>query len=331
MGRGCASATIHKGIVYICGGICESDADSTSDTDSTNDTESDNGDSDEQVNETELKSSSILVYSTNEHKWNIFKIPGHHKIFSAIAVVNNHITLIGGCDQETGKVTSTVSTWNEEEGQWTQVLPPMPTRRFWATVISHNNLLLVTGGVSEIEDVSTVLNTTDVLDLTTMKWTTPEGLSLPIPLWLHHLALCGEYLYLVGGCTGYDDDGTPIGGNSQAWRANWSDVLQTAVPQHSQPQRGVWRQIADPPTPYPSVVSCGGTLYVVGGEMNEYFSGVYAYNTITNRWISVGDMSVGRVGLCAVPLSSTTMFVSGGFVLVEGNAAITPLTEILLL
>ena len=39
--------------------------------------------------------------------------------------------------------------------------------------ISHDNLLLVTGGTAE--DVSTVLNTTDVLDLTTMKWTTPAG------------------------------------------------------------------------------------------------------------------------------------------------------------
>ena len=75
----------------------------------------------------------------------------------------------------------------------------MPTGRSHPAVISNANLFefLVTGGVAE--DVSTVLNTTDVLDLITIKWTTPEGLNLPIPLRLHHLALCGEYLHLVGG------------------------------------------------------------------------------------------------------------------------------------
>ena len=120
---------------------------------------------------------------------------------AAIAVLNNHVTLMGGQDVSTGKFTNTLSTWYEQEGRWKQVLPPMPTGRFCPAVISHDNLLLVTGGLAE--DVSTVLNTTDVLDLTTMKWSTPEGLNLPIPLWGPHLALCDEYLYLVGGATVY--------------------------------------------------------------------------------------------------------------------------------
>ena len=81
-----------------------------------------------------------------------------------------------------------------------QVLPSTPTRRVSPTAISRDNLLLVTGGVAEGESI---FNTTDVLDLTTMKWTTPEGLNLPVPLWQHHLALCGENLYLLGGATVY--------------------------------------------------------------------------------------------------------------------------------
>ena len=120
-------------------------------------------------------------------------------------------------------------------------------------------LLLVTGGM--VEDDS-VLNITDVLDLTTctMKWSTPEGLNLPVPLRRHHLALRGECLYLVGGTTMYPWQ-SPEDDNSQAWRAKWSDVKQSAAPQHSQSQRCVWTQIADPPTLSPTPVSCGGTLH----------------------------------------------------------------------
>ena len=268
----------------------------------------------------------VLVYFTDEHKWSTLPEQQHA---SAIAVVNDHITLIGGNDASTGKITNMLSTWYEE-GRWKQVLPPMPTRRNRPAVISHDNLLLVTGGVAK--DGSTVLNTTDVLDFTTMKWTAPQGLNLPIPLWAHHLALCGEYLYLVGGATMY-----PVqlleSINSQAWRVKWSDVKQTAAPQHSLPQRGVWTRIADPPTLNPTAVSCGGTLYTVGGMTRDckFISTVYTYITARNQWVSVGDVSVGRVDHCAVPLSSNTIFVAGGKVLNESKASNSLLTELLLL
>ena len=270
---------------------------------------------------------ALLVYSTNEHKWSI--LPDQQRK-SAIAVVNDRITLIGGRGISTNDVTNTLSTWYEEEGQWKQVLPPMPTGQSCPAIISHDNLLLVTGGVAK--DGSTVLNTTDVLDLTTMKWTTPEGLILPVPLWGHHLALCGEYLYLVGGAT-VQPWQSAANDNSQAWRAEWSDVKQMAAPHHSQPRRYVWTLIADPPTLRPTAVSCGGTLYTVGGATrnNTPIRTVYAYNTARNQWISVGDMSVGRIWHCAVPLSSTSMFVAGGQALSEGKVTFSLLTELLLL
>ena len=263
----------------------------------------------------------VLVYSTNELKWSTLH---EQQRCAVIAVLNNHVTLIGGGDVSTGKVTNTLSTWYEEEGQWKQVLPPMPTGRFRPAVICHDNLLLVRGGLAE--DMS-VLNTTAVLDLTTMKWITPEGLNLPVPLWTHHLALCGEYLYLVGGMTPEDN-------NSQVWRAKWSDVKQTAAPQHSQPQRGVWTRIADPPTLHPTPVSCGGTLYTVGGRTRDGKSistAVYTYITARNQWVSVGDMSVGRYRHCAVPLSSNTIFVAGGCIENEDKGFFSSLTELLLL
>ena len=79
----------------------------------------------------------VIVYSTDEQKWRTLPEQQHG---SAIAVVNDHVTLIGG-DVSTDEVT----TWYEEECQWKPVLPPMPTRRHCPAVISHDNLLLVTG------------------------------------------------------------------------------------------------------------------------------------------------------------------------------------------
>ena len=269
----------------------------------------------------------VLVYSTNEHKWSTLP---EQRSGAAIAVVNNHVTLIGGTNECTRKDTNMLLAWYEEDGRWKQVLPPMPTGRTSLAVISHDNLLLVTGGVAE--DDSTVLNTTDVLDLTTMKWTTPERLNLPVQLWRHQLALCGENLYLVGGATVFPVQ-SPEDFNFQAWRAKWSDVKQTAAPQHSQPQRGVWTRIADPPTLCPTPVSCGGTAYTVGGwtRTGKLIKKVYAYIPARDQWVSVGDMSVGRMRHSAVPLSSTTIFVAGGNVKDEGECTFSPLAELILL
>ena len=269
----------------------------------------------------------VLVYSTNEHKWSTIPKRLHG---AAIAVLNNHVTLIGGQDLSTGKFPNTLSAWYEKEGRWKQVLPPIPTRRYSPAVISHENLLLVTGGVAE--DNSTVINTTAVLDLTTMKWSTHEGLHLPLPLWGHHLAFNREYLYMVGGATVHPW-ALPEHLNSWAWRAKWSDVKQNATPQHSQPQRGAWTRIADPPTLCPTPVSCGGTLYIVGGQAREGkpISTVYSYITARNQWVSVGDKSVESFDHCAVPLSSNTIFVAGGTVANEGKESLSSSTELLLL
>ena len=270
---------------------------------------------------------NVLVYSTNEHKWSTLPMP---QTQSAIAVISNHITLIGGHNVSSSKVHKALFTWYEEEGQWKQVVPPMPTGRSVPAVLSHDNLLLVTGGVAE--DFSTVFNSTDVLDVATMKWTTPEALKLPVPLWWHCLVLCGDYIYLVGGIKTYpwkslDDN------NSKAWRTKWSDVKQTTASQHSQPRMSVWTQIADPPNLSPNAVSCAGTLYTIGGRArgNRVPRGVYAYDPTRNQWVSVGDMSVGRCLHCAVPLSNTTIFVGGGEVLNEGKISCSSSAELLLL
>ena len=205
--------------------------------------------------------SPVLVYSTNKHKWRTLP---EQQLLAAIAVLDNHVTLLGGRDVSTGKFTNTPFTWYAEEGLWKQVLPPMPTGRSRPAAISHDNLLLVTGGLAE--DDSTVLK-------------------------------------------------------------------KTATPQHSQSQRDVWTPIADPPTLCPTPISCGGTLYTVGGHARDDkpISTVYAYITARNQWVSVGDMSLGRFDPCAVPLSSSTIFVAGGFVVHEGKWVYSSLTELLLL
>lgn len=121
--------------------------------------------------------------------------------------------------------------------------------------------------------------------------------------------------------------------NFQAWRAKWDDVKQSADPQQAQTGTSLWTQIADTPTLCPSVVSCGGKLYTIGGQTrsDRLSSTVYTYVTARNQWDCVGDMSLGRVQHCAVALKSTSIFVAGGQGVKEDQVSYIPLAELLLL
>ena len=219
----------------------------------------------------------------------------------------------------TDEVTNTLSTWYEEEGRWRQVLPPMPTGRVYPNIISHDNLLLVTGGVAE--DGSTVLNTTDVLDLTTMKWTTPQGLSLPIPLWLHHLSLCGEYLYLIGQAithkvtesfNAHKTTESEHNAKMHVWRAKWNDVKEAHKPQPAvSPQQtlkqGVWNAMADPPVAHHKLSDSAPGACTNANRQNTSPKDIFTYDDSLNDWTHLGQLSSGRYSHCSVPPKNTVV------------------------
>ena len=89
-------------------------------------------------------SRQVQVYSLDEAKWST--LPEAPNYNAPAAVINGHITLIGGRDSETDDVTDVLSTWFEKECQWQQILPRMPTKRLGIGVCQHDKLLLATGG-----------------------------------------------------------------------------------------------------------------------------------------------------------------------------------------
>ena len=57
-----------------------------------------------------------------------------------LTVINGRITLVGGRDAETGKITGILSTWHEKKRQWENSYPrPMPTKRLVSSVCHCHN------------------------------------------------------------------------------------------------------------------------------------------------------------------------------------------------
>ena len=69
----------------------------------------------------------------------------------------------------------------------------MHTARYSPGVLAIEDLVIVSGGVGA--DYRQVLDTIEYLDIKNGKWI-QLNFKLPLPLSLHHMALCGEYIYI---------------------------------------------------------------------------------------------------------------------------------------
>ena len=264
----------------------------------------------------------VQVYSLEERKWStvprdpiVKPAPNYN---APIAIIDDHITLIGGRDATSGIITNALCSWFEEEREWKQILPPMPTRRLESGVCHHDNFLLVSGGI-EIEP--TVLNTVDVYNFNTKSWITPKALELPIALRSHHLVFFEDDIYLMAGATTYptnSKDGEEQF-NRHAWRARWSDVKDVIAQGAESKPVNLWTPIPGPPALRSTVVSCRPinrphTLIAIGGILDgSHQKGIYKF--IDNQWVTVGNMSVGRYRHAAVPVGDfgAALFIAGGF------------------
>ena len=129
----------------------------------------------------------VQVYNILTKKWST--LPPSRYSRSGATIIKDQLTLIGGRDT-LYTTTSKLVTWTGEE--WLELYPPMHTARYSPGVLAIGDLVIVSGGRgADHRNVDTI----EFLDINNRKWI-QSNLKLPLPLSLHHMALCGEYIYI---------------------------------------------------------------------------------------------------------------------------------------
>ena len=275
----------------------------------------------------DIGSRQVQVYSLEEGKWST--LPEAPNYNAPAAIIDGYFTLIGGRLTENTAITSILRSWIEEESKWVQTVTDIPKVRLESGVCYHDNLLLVAGGIVEAEKNKSakLVNTVDVYNVSTKRWSTPKGLELPKALRSHHLVVFEENIYIMGGAMVFParPEGPDTQFNAEAWRARWSDV-KVAVTQPSK-LKSVWTPIRAPPDLRPTVVSYRNSLFSIGGVKDgdpknavyKFVDGKIVDGKVDNCWKPVGYMREGKYRHGVVPLGShgTALFVAGGRV--QGN------------
>ena len=229
-------------------------------------------------------------------------------ICSSLVVLNSLPTIIGG-SPPTNKLMSLAT-----EGKWTEIFPPMPTKRGSVTAVLTGTVLIVAGGLGENLKKLTIV---EVLNIENLQWST--AIDLPESLQYHSATVCGDQLYMLGG--GYVR-------SHSAYTCSVSALLQTCTQRslvgtlNSAPSlsgsssggSGVWSKLPDLPVTQSTCVTFCGQLLAVGGEDSDLkpTTAVYTYNQATNSWSVISHMATAKERPFAAVLPDNQLMVVGG-------------------
>lgn len=216
-----------------------------------------------------------------------------------MATLHNKLITVGGTTRGKWftriKSTNKILVLDERTNHWKDY-SQMITTRSGASVVSHKEMLIITGGWCCHD--SKILSSTEVLDSSTNQWFSCSDLPQP-----HHFlqpVVVDNSLYLLGG--GNQDGASPL-------------VFVASLDTLSQHQLN-WRMIQDTTWCFPSVANVRNQLLVIGGRRSKmdglHTSNIYKLNKVTGAWEVISQLPQARGAASAVTISDDTIVVIGG-------------------
>ena len=261
------TAVLFNRSIYMGGGMCDDD--------------NDNDDC------------KINIYHPDTNKWDD-AIDTPHAFFTMTLLVDKLI-IVGGKIRRSSEATNELLTL--QDGQW-EDYSQMPTARGLASVVSHQSMMIVMGG---IDDDGHALSTTELLYSITGQWVKCND--IPQPLFCLQPVIVDEMLYTLGGANA-DNDGS---------RAVYAAPLH-ALANHQLE----WQQLADTPWEASAAISLSNKYLLAVGGNAEYdtvrvLKNEKAGSMITSTsWESIGTLPKVYKGTSAVSLGNQ-IIVIGGF------------------
>lgn len=244
-----------------------------------------------------------LMFDFNTNYWIILpELPTGGSHFSLVAVPSRkQLLAIGGINYDNDavdrEVTSKVFVWDEKYEKWLSPYPNMPTARHSASCTSHGLSVIVAGGITLCNPLTTV-RTIEVLHIADTHvadsyWCKVE--SLPhascdaVPL------IFNDNLYIAGG---YDET------NHSTCNIVSASLLKLLQSGNNNSSGEVWKKLPDMPYCSFAINHYKGHLIAFTGDylvelpdkdkpVLQVSSSIHIYNPNTRTWDCVGDTPHG--------------------------------------
>ena len=255
--------------------------------------------------------SGVYAYDSIKKVWR--SLPHCEQKMGSLAIVHDFLVMIGGKQTHNGVLTDKLlNLIDTESGMWVEQLPPMPTKRLFATAITYLNHLIVAGGsstgrVEHNTDIVEVLNTSSLV------WS--RVANLPHTFGAATAAICGDLLYMLGGNDAFQP-------RQSVLVCSLTELISSQ--NHSEESHHgttVWKREANLPLYYSTCAEINGQLVSLGGQdpvTKAATSTVYKYSLAKRSWSPVGRMLICRYK-CYVAVVRNGVIVVGGEMDKEGT------------
>ena len=272
-----ATAIVIARNVYVCGGVCP-----------------------------DVTSARIVqVYDLDKATWT--KLPPAPQYNSQAVAINNQVVLIGGREASSYTISNMVSMWTGQV--WQQDIPAMPTKRTRPGVTTYGTYIIVAGGLAEVKE--TLLNSIDVLNTTTLLWSTPANLQLPLPMGGMQITVSATHICVASALITYDATTKTSTSSNRVWQLPVSTLTKVFMGEDHSPHD--WVLIV--PTPHYKSALLQHTAHplAVGGDVSgKTTSNIAVYDPHSNKWSTVGQLLEPRTMCTVVGLSRHSFLVCGG-------------------
>ena len=186
--------------------------------------------------------------------------------------------LIGGVKTNTGRATNEL--WLlDEQGHWTQPLPPMAIKHYQASAVGVGDYLVVAGGCGGSD--GSPLDTVEVYDGHQWK----QAPSVPRTFWCTKSAFHEGKWYLAGG----------MGLGKRVYYSSLESLIASSE------GISMWKKLCSTPLECSTPVALRNQLITVGGGYPNSTS-IHAYSPSTKSWVHVANLPVACCSPCAVVL-----------------------------
>ena len=219
----------------------------------------------------------VMAYNTHSCKWH--QLPPYTAYYFAMVVINNQLVLVGG-NESFYHSTNLLGMWDTGSQQWTRPYAPMPTARDRPSAVVYKQWLVVAGGRTGHDRLSTV----EVLDVASTQWYSAP--SIPTPCSSMKSTILGDMWYLTGGYSDADND--------IVYSVSLTDLISHTLSSSSgSTHHDMWKKISGLGHYYSTPLCMDGALLAIGGvrgKDKESVSTIQRYVPETEEWVEVGKL-----------------------------------------
>ena len=241
----------------------------------------------------------VHAYNSTIDTWS--RLPDCRTDCATLAIVNGLLTTVGGRvgGNNSNKLFSL--TGEGRDRKWTEVFPPMTTKRYMAIAVTTGRALIIAGGYGDRGDLATV----EIMNTDTRQWSTAAD--LPQPMSSASATVCGDRIYM-------SDVKSVIKCSLPALLQSCRPKIFEAQTSTPSPQGPVWSTVADLPGRRSTLVSINNRLLAIGGldSDDKPTTAVHLYDPVNNSWQTISHLSTPRWLCFAVVLPNNRIMVVGG-------------------